>query len=118
MEIRNELFQVLTAAEAAQLWNLEESTVRRALWQGRLTGRKSGGTHLVSMAEMKAAYGPMPEEQACQFIESNLMIQDIEAWHTGEITENVQVLMNVVGLDCIQIWGSREGTEPLSVSLC
>jgi len=112
----NPFYEILTAAEAASLWDLDESTVRRALWQGRLEGRKSGGTHLVAMTAMREAYGPMPEHNACQFIQDNLTRQDVSAWHEDcEATPNVEDLMDAVGVECIQIWGSHDGVEPLDV---
>jgi hypothetical protein len=59
MEIFN---KVLTASEAAELWGLDPSTVKRACQQGRFTAseaRKSGGTWLVTVEGMKRVYGPV-----------------------------------------------------------
>ena len=115
----NPLYEVLTAAEAATLWDLEESTVRRALWEGRIIGRKSDGTHLVTMTEMQRAYGAMPTSNLCDFIVANLTREDVRAWHDEcEMMQNVRDLLDAVGVDCIQIWGSHDGPEPLSVNLC
>jgi len=115
----NPLYEVLTAAEAASLWNLEESTVRRALWQDRLVGRKSGGTHLTTMIAMRTNYGPMPEDSACDFIVENLTREDVRNWHEDcEATTNVENLMQACGVDCIQIWGSHDGPEPLHINIC
>ena len=115
----NAIYEVLTAAEAARLWDLEESTIRRALWQDRLSGRKSAGTHLISMSEMYRVYGAMPEHNATQFVEDNLSDEDIEAWHNEQrATQNVTDLLDALKLECIQIWGSRNGPESLSINLC
>lgn len=48
-------------------------------------------------------------------IENVLTDDDIEAWHGGELTGHVEYLMNQLGVSELQIWGSREGREPLSV---
>ena len=53
---------VYTAAEAAQLWSLEKSTVRAACNNGRFTpqeARKSGGTWIITEAAMTRVYGPI-----------------------------------------------------------
>ena len=60
----NALNEVLTAAEAAELWGLHESTVRRAIHEDRIRHRKSGGTQLVPLTEMERLYGPLPEHPA------------------------------------------------------
>jgi len=112
----NSLYQILTASEADALWNFSGSTVRRAAWEGRIPHRKSAGTILVTLADMKEAYGLMPN--ATDFIADNLTDEDIRQWHDGEMTDNVQALMDAVGVDCIQVWGSHDGLEPVSVNLC
>lgn len=115
----NPLYKILTASEAAALWDLEGSTVRRAAWEGRIKYRKSAGTLLVTMADMRERYGPMPEHNACDFIVDHLTPDDVHQWHEeSNATENVKALMAAVGLDCIQIWGSHDGPEPLGVNLC
>lgn len=53
----NCLEEVITATEADQLWGLGSGTVRRAIWEGRLTGRKSGGTQLTTITVMTELYG-------------------------------------------------------------
>jgi len=55
------LEQVFTATEAAQLWGLDASTVKRACQKGRLECRKSAGTWLVTKESMKKAYGDQKE---------------------------------------------------------
>lgn len=50
----------MAATEAATLWGLEASTVKRACQQGRMPARKSGGTWLVTKAGMERVYGPQP----------------------------------------------------------
>ena len=116
----NPLYETLTATEAAALWDLESSTVRRAVWEGRIANqRKSAGTILVTMVEMREKYGPMPSHNAEDFIEDNLTCEDVQQWHEeSNATENVEALMDAVDVDCIQIWGSHDGPEPLSVNLC
>lgn len=52
---------VYTAAEAAQLWGLDASTVKRAAQQGRFTQdecKKSAGTWIVTKSGMERLYGP------------------------------------------------------------
>lgn len=54
------LTDILTASEAARLWQLDESTVKKACQQGRFTedeARKSGGTWMVTRAGMERVYG-------------------------------------------------------------
>lgn len=53
---------VLTAPEAADLWVLDDSTVKKACQQGRFEpheARKSAGTWLVTVEGMKRVFGPM-----------------------------------------------------------
>lgn len=115
----NPIYETVTTAEAAQLWNLEKSTVRRAIWEGRLTGRKSSKVNLVTLTEMRRVYGEMPTGNANDFIASELTQEDTEQWHNNsEATQNVTDLMRAVGVDCIQIWGSLDGDEPVTVIVC
>lgn len=60
----------------------------------------------------------MSLEEKLQWIESQLTDQDVEAWHNGNMTSHVEQLMKEADLDCIAIWGSRKGPEPLSVTSC
>jgi excisionase family DNA binding protein len=46
-ELPEELFAVMTAAEAAREFGLSQSTVRQAINRGQVPARKSGGTWLV-----------------------------------------------------------------------
>ena len=115
----NPLYEILNASEAARLWDLDESTVRRAVWEGRMPSRKSGGVNLVTQAAMREKYGPMPRHNATGFIADYLTDEDVTAWHEEcTATPHVEALMEAVGVDCIQIWGSHEGNEPVSVNLC
>ena len=53
------------------------------------------------------------------FIEEYLTSEDVTAWHEEcTATPHVEELMEAVNTDCIQIWGSYEGPEPVSVNLC
>lgn len=54
------LNEVLTAAEAASLWRLDDSTVKRACQQERIKARKSGRIWLVTRRDMEEVYGPQP----------------------------------------------------------
>ena len=56
------IWQTLTATEAAELWRLNNSTIRRACLEGRLNCRKSGATWLVDKDEMYRVYGDPPLE--------------------------------------------------------
>lgn len=50
---------IFTASEAARLWQLDESTVKKACQQGRFTedeARKSGGTWIVTRDGMERVY--------------------------------------------------------------
>ena len=52
--------EVLTATEAAELWSLDPSTVKKACQQGRFTeqeARKSEGTWLITRAAIMRLYG-------------------------------------------------------------
>ena len=54
---------LLTAVEAAELWGLEESTVKKACQQGRFEpheARKMGRVWLVTREGMERLYGPQP----------------------------------------------------------
>lgn len=53
-EILNE---VMTAAEAAELWSLDASTIKKACLDGRIECRKSKGTWLVARAGLEKLYG-------------------------------------------------------------
>jgi len=60
------LGKVVTAPEAARLWGMDASTVKRACQQGRFRqheARKSGGAWLVTLAGMERVYGPRGEEK-------------------------------------------------------
>lgn len=55
-------YQIITAAEAGKLWRLEDSTLRRAIMEGRLVSQQSGKVHLVDTADVRQVYGePKPE---------------------------------------------------------
>ncbi len=54
------LKEVLTAAEAADLWNMDVSTVKKACNTNRIECRKSKGTWLVTKKGMEQLYGEMP----------------------------------------------------------
>ena len=54
------LNEVITAAEAEQLWRLKPGTVRRACREGRLKARLSAGTWLTTKSEMVKVYGEIP----------------------------------------------------------
>lgn len=57
-----EKYQVMALSEAAALWGLSDSTIRRAIAEKRIVARKSGGTWLITTADMKAVYGePKPD---------------------------------------------------------
>lgn len=54
---------VLTAADAAEKWQLAANTVRNACLAGRFAAdeaKKSGGTWLVTISGMEKLYGPRP----------------------------------------------------------
>lgn len=55
---------IYTAVEAAEIWKLGSSTVKRACQTGRFApweARKSAGTWLVTRAGMERVYGPKPD---------------------------------------------------------
>lgn len=63
----NLLDQVLTSSEACALWNMNESTLRRAFTNQdkRFFSddyRKSGKVWIVKRTAMERVYGPMPEK--------------------------------------------------------
>lgn len=64
--VKDGIWQVLTAPEAARLWELNESTVRRALLEGRMTGRKADGAWLIDEKEMRRVYGDPPLESEAE----------------------------------------------------
>ena len=64
--VNNEIWRVLTATEAARLWELSDSTIRRACLEGRLNCRKSGATWLVDKDEMYRVYGDPPLESEAE----------------------------------------------------
>jgi excisionase family DNA binding protein len=57
-----QLNEVLTAAEAAALWGLDDSTVKKACQKGRIEARKSGRVWLITRTDMEKVYGPQPGE--------------------------------------------------------
>ena len=54
------LCQVITAAEAAQIWSLTKNAVTNAIKRGALRGRQSGKVWLVTVADMLAYQGHVP----------------------------------------------------------
>lgn len=50
------LNQVLTATEADELFGKQSGTTRRAIFEGRLASRKSGGTHLILRSDAEEYY--------------------------------------------------------------
>lgn len=61
------LDQVLTSSEACALWNMNESTLRRAFTTAdkrfhTTDYRKSGKVWIVKKTAMVRVYGPMPEK--------------------------------------------------------
>ena len=54
------LIEVFTATEAAQLWGLDASTVKKACQQNRTECKKSAGTWLVTRSGMEKLYGSQP----------------------------------------------------------
>lgn len=71
MQKRDILREVFTAAEAAELWGLDITTIKKAcagqkgilpIFTAREC-RKSRGTWLVTKAAMEKKYGAMPEKQ-------------------------------------------------------
>jgi len=64
MEATAQVNDILTAAEAARLWGLDSSTVKKACQQGRFTAeeaRKSGKNWLVTVEGMRRVYGDKQE---------------------------------------------------------
>lgn len=67
MDIKNNiLYQVYTATEAAVMWGLHESTVRKAILAGKFVEnveyRKAGSVSLVTYQAMVNHYGPRKEK--------------------------------------------------------
>lgn len=61
----NIIENVFTSTEAAQIWELDSSTVKRACQQGRFTQdecKKSSGTWLVTKDGMERLYGKPKKE--------------------------------------------------------
>lgn len=60
------LNEIFTATEAAQLWGLSESAIRKAIFDKRLKEgvdyRKAGRVVLVTKQVIERLYGPMPEK--------------------------------------------------------
>lgn len=46
-------------------------------------------------------------------IADGLTDEDIAAWHAGELSDNASALVARYG--AFQVWGSRTGSEPLSI---
>ena len=57
----------------------------------------------------------MNGHEVAERIENGLTQEDVEAWHNGELTAHVEQLMSEFDVDELQIWGSHDGNEPLSV---
>lgn len=78
----------------------------------------------MTLQEIAEKYGDVDEagqpldSAKAKWIEENLTNDDINAWHNGDCTDHVRELMTEAGVECIQIWGSNTGPEPLSVNLC
>lgn len=59
------IYDIMTATEAAESWNLSPATVKRACQDSRFTteeARKAKGTWLVTVAGMERLYGLKPPE--------------------------------------------------------
>jgi len=57
----------------------------------------------------------MDKHKAQDYIEQNLTEKDVEKWHKGTCSRHVSRLMKEAGVDEIQIYGSFDGPEPVSV---
>lgn len=60
----------MTATEAAEKWNLEESTVKKACqqkrfhpWEARKSGKSPKAPWLVTITGMERLYGPRPHSR-------------------------------------------------------
>lgn len=57
----NDLYNILTFKEAAKMWGLSDSTLRKLVVTNKLTEgidyRKSGGTWLITKNAMRKIYG-------------------------------------------------------------
>jgi hypothetical protein len=46
---------------------------------------------------------------------------DVDAWHEGDITEHMRNILDdfnrLMPGAAVQVWGSRNGTEPLSITI-
>lgn len=69
----NNLKEVLTITEAAELWGKEVSTLRRVIKNGKFTYgidyRKSGSTWLITKTAMEKVYGKLEIEMSNEFVE-------------------------------------------------
>ncbi|KPU42146.1 hypothetical protein OXPF_39250 [Oxobacter pfennigii] len=62
--MENELYNVLTFPEATQMWNLSESTLRKAIGTAKrleegVDYRKSGSVWLIRKSSMERVYGKL-----------------------------------------------------------
>lgn len=80
----------------------------------------------MNLQEIAKKYGDVDEQgqplekAKAKWIEENLTDEDIDGWHKGEVTDHTRQLMVQMGVECIQVWGGREGypVEPLRVNIC
>jgi len=77
------------------------------------------GDFILSCAECGTKMISEGHEEACgaraEWIEKHLTDEDVAAWHDGRMTDNVEMMMRIVRANELQIWGSRNGSESLSV---
>ena len=63
----NPIFEVFTPTEAAIVWGLDESTIRKSIYNGKFIEgvdyRKSGRITLISKVAIERLYGKIPENK-------------------------------------------------------
>ena len=57
----------------------------------------------------------MDKYEAQDYIEQRLTAEDVKKWHKGTCSRHISQLMKEAGVDEIQIYGSSDGSEPVSV---
>ncbi len=54
-------------------------------------------------------------------VEKAMTNSDVDAWHEGDCTDHMRSILNDVERFApgavVQVWGSRDGVEPLSVTI-
>lgn len=80
-------FTIIAASEAKALWGLKSSTLNTTINRGKIPVIKSGGTNLVSTADIAEKFGP-PAPEPCPQSGKFLQCEEFSASCSGAVPED------------------------------